>query len=131
MNIYPHFRLLHRTRLRRTWTLEISVDTERRVWNIPRGPILHAHDRHLAIELSSEDADADRSAIICWDAGPTEIRKWTPRHIVAVLHGAKLRGCFSLVRIRHNGQSHWLWVHVNPRTRHAHVSREPSLALAP
>ncbi|WP_415907267.1 hypothetical protein [Oleiharenicola sp. Vm1] len=122
MNLYPHFRLLHRIRPRPAWTLELSLDDQRKIWSIPHGPLLHPHERHLAIELVN-GIEAPESFADCWDAGPAEIRKWTSRQIVAVLHGAKLRGCFSLVRFHHAGQPHWLWVRVNPRAQQPRRTR--------
>lgn len=127
MNIFPHFRILYWKRPHDTWVLEMSVDAERRAWSIPHGPVLHARERHLAIELPGE-AHAASAISDCWDAGPVELRKWTPRHIVAVLHGAKLRGCFSLMRFRQNTPPRWLWVRVNQRAQHSRPPR-PSAAV--
>jgi hypothetical protein len=114
MNTYPHFRLLRGTRSRQTWMLELSLDSQRKAWSLPRGAVLHPHERHLAID-ATDVAETLSAPTECWDAGPAEIRKWTDRHIVTVLHGAKLRGCFSLVRFRNSGRLHWLWVRVKTR----------------
>lgn len=116
MNLYPHFRLLQRAHPRRACTLELSHDELRKTWNIPHGPPLQPHERHLAVELAGNPS-ASQMVADCWDAGPAEIRKWTPRQIVVVLHGARLRGCFSFVRFRNTGQPHWLWVRVTTRAR--------------
>ncbi len=127
MNIYPHFRILHWKRPHQSWVLELSFDSERRLWSMPHGPVLHARERHLAIELSGA-ADAVSGIPDCWDAGPVEIRKWSPQHIVAVLHGAELRGCFSLVRFRQTAPARWLWVRVSPRSRHSPLISRPVVA---
>lgn len=127
MNVYPHFRVLRWTRPHQTWMLELSVDAERRTWSIPHGPVLHTRERHLALE-QPDAGHAAHGIADCWDAGPTEIRKWTRGHIVAVLHGAKLRGCYSLVRFRRNSQARWLWVRVNSRMPHSRGT--PPMAIA-
>lgn len=128
MNLYPHFRLLRHDLPRRMWTLELSIEDEQRRWDVPRGPPLHPHERHLAVQ---REPSTDLPSIgDCWDAGPCEVRKWTPRHVVAVLHGAKIKGCFALVQFRRAGSPHWLWVrvrpahHTQPPARHTEVARE-------
>lgn len=117
MNLCPHFRLVRHGAVRPRWTLEIATATEQRTWDVPRGPPLHPRERHLAIEAS---VSAEMPVLgACWDAGPCEIRCWTPRHIVAVLHGARIKGCFSLVQFRRPGRAQWLWVRVRGGARRA------------
>lgn len=126
MNLYPHFRLLHDAPARSAWTLELSVDAERKAWIVPHGPPTRPHDRHLAIERL-DDGERPAASPACWDAGPAEIRKWQPRHVVVVLHGARLRGCFALIRVTRATHAHWLWLRVNPRA-HSVVRRSRAAA---
>lgn len=120
MSLYPHFRLLHRSAPRRTWQLELSIDDSRQSWSIPLGPPERPHARHLALEQAA-DGESANSIGDCTDAGPAEIRKRTARQITFVLHGAKLRGCFTLIRLPNTNtrQRRWLWVRVVPRARAA------------
>jgi hypothetical protein len=128
MNLCPHFRVLRPEAPRRAWALALSFEDQQKIWDVPRGAPLRARDRHLAIERTPSNAAPNIGE--CWDAGPCEVRKWMPRHIVIVLHGAKINGCFSLVRFRRYTQPHWLWVRVRPgnRTRRP-VSPAPAAVL--
>lgn len=131
MNLYPHFRLLRGASRRASSFLELTCAAGNKTWLVPRGPPTLPHERHLAVERELAPENLLGSAT-CWDAGPAEIRKWLPRHIVVVLHGARLRGCFALVRLTRAAHAHWLWTRVNPPLRPATRRTKSALsALSP
>lgn len=110
MILCPHFLLLRENAAQPRWRLQISHDGAQRLWDVPRGPPLRPRERHLALERS---LDAPALAFgPCWDAGPCEMRKWSANRVVLVLYGAKVKGCFSLVRFRGGARRRWSWVRV-------------------
>lgn len=119
-HLLPHFRLLRHDEPRRHWELEITADSEHKDWDVPRGPPQHPLEHRLAVERRTE-APAEVLGD-CWDAGPCEVRRWSPTQIVVVLHGAKLKGCFALRQLRRSHPPHWRWTRVRPLHRRVHFA---------
>lgn len=102
--------------------LRLEHDGALKSWALPKGPVLKPHERHLAIQV--EDLPLDYAhlepgispdepgagTVRLWDRGTCEVREWNDERIIVVLRGAKLHGCFALVRLHRAGPRHWLFL---------------------
>lgn len=111
----------HRARTHH-YDFRLEKDGVLKSWAVPKGPPLAPGERHLALQvedhpLSCGDFEGEIPAghygagtVRIWDRGPCEVREWTGDRIVFVSHGARLRGCFGLIRMRQLGPRHWLFL---------------------
>jgi len=105
------------------YDLRLELDGVFRSWAVPRGLSLDPGDRHLAVEVEDHPLEYGRfegvipegeyggGTVMLWDRGtwlPGE--KFTDDHIDFELSGSKLRGSWSLIRMRGEGKdgSEWL-----------------------
>jgi bifunctional non-homologous end joining protein LigD len=121
---YPHlvYVVQKREHPHPRYDLRLEVRGAFKSWVIPKGPSMNPREAHFAIETEQLDAKAQQGEVsggaIIWDrgwyepvgpgAGPSDrmvrgIRRGAMRFI---LHGKKLKGGFSLVKIREPDQ--WL-----------------------
>ncbi|MGE3973517.1 MAG: DNA ligase D [Bdellovibrionales bacterium] len=115
----------HARRLHYDFRLEFAGTLKS--WAVPKGPSLNPKDKRLAVEVEDHPIDYatfegdipegeyGAGHVIVWDFGT-----WTPTsnvtagfkkgHIDFVLHGKKLHGAWSLVRLRSDtsGKNNWL-----------------------
>lgn len=94
-----------------------------RSWAIPKGPSMNPSDKRLA--LSVEDHDLEyiafegvipkgqygAGAVIVWDSGSYDTMEWGDEKISFFLHGRKLKGGFTLTRLKGGGKGkEWLLI---------------------
>jgi bifunctional non-homologous end joining protein LigD len=118
------------TRLHYDFRLE--VDGVLASWAVPKGPTLVAGDKRLAMHVEDHpfayrtfegvipDGQYGAGEVIVWDRGWYELAEGSdPAHEIAhgkikfILHGKKLRGMFSLVKIKPRADEHgdpWLLI---------------------
>lgn len=89
-------------------------------WAVPKGLPERPGVRRLAVQVEDHDlsfgdfegtipeGEYGAGEIRIWDRGTYEAREWTDERIVVVLHGARLRGAYSLIRFRRKGEREWL-----------------------
>lgn len=111
----------HRARAHH-FDFRLEKDGVLKSWAVPKAPPLAAGEKRLAIQTEDHPLDYGRfegeipagrqgaGSVRIWDRGPCEVREWTDDRIVFVLHGARLRGCFGLMRMRHPGPGRWLFL---------------------
>lgn len=111
----------HRARTRH-FDFRLEKDGVLKSWAVPKAPPLAAGEKRLAIQVEDHPLDYGdfegeipagqygAGAVRLWDRGPCEVREWTDDRIVFVLHGARLRGCFGLIRMRPLGPRRWLFL---------------------
>lgn len=111
----------HRARAHH-FDFRLEKDGVLKSWAVPKAPPLAAGEKRLAIQVEDHPlACGDFEGEIpagqhgagsgrIWDRGWCEVREWTDDRIVLVLHGARLRGCFGLIRMRPPGARHWLFL---------------------
>jgi DNA ligase D-like protein (predicted 3'-phosphoesterase) len=117
------------------YDFRLEADGVLRSWAVPKGPSLNPRDKRLAV--ATEDHPLDYAGfegviaagqygagrVIVWDKGyyvnRSHDRDGEPLpaaaaiehgHIAFDLHGRKLRGRWSLTRMRRSGQNQWLLV---------------------
>jgi DNA ligase D-like protein (predicted 3'-phosphoesterase) len=116
------------------YDFRLEADGVLKSWAVPKGPSLDPRDKRLAV--ATEDHPLEYAGfegviapgeygagpVIVWDRGyyvnrshdddrPVDAGKAIERgHITFELHGRKLRGRFSLTRMRRRGKDQWLLV---------------------
>jgi len=127
----------HATRLHYDFRLEL--DGTLKSWAVPKGPSLNPGDKRLAIMVEDHPLDYrtfegvipegnyGAGAVIVWDQGTyhaveSENRQESERflraglekgHVHFVLHGEKLNGEFSLLKLRKGEANAWLLVKIS------------------
>lgn len=117
------------------YDFRLEVDGVLKSWAIPKGPSLNPADKRLAIMVEDHPFDYRKfegtipkgsygaGTVIVWDEGTYSPVGATSRkesellmeemlakgHIKFIMHGHKLKGEFSLVRM-HTGENQWLLV---------------------
>ena len=134
------------------YDFRIEVDGALKSWAVPKGLSTDPGDRRLAIRTEDHDLDyADFEGVIpegeygagtvlVWDTGKFENLTQDDGETVAIddaldnghavicLHGKKLRGAYTLQRIRDNDNEQWLIIKVDDDDADARrnpVSTEP------
>jgi bifunctional non-homologous end joining protein LigD len=120
----------HRARSRH-FDFRLEKDGVLKSWAVPRTPPLAAGEKRLAIQVEDHSLDygdfageipagqSGAGSVRLWDRGSGEVREWTDDRIVFVLHGARLRGCFGLIRLRSLGPRRWLFLSMRRGTSRA------------
>lgn len=118
--------------------LRIEKDGVLKSWALPKGPLLAPGEKHLAVEVPDHPPDyaefegdipagePGAGTVRRWDEGTCEIREWGARRIIVVLRGARLHGCYALVRAPRIGAHHWLFLSLlRPRRAGAAAAARP------
>ena len=110
-------------------------------WAIPRGPSMSPSEKRLAIKVEDHDLEyADyegiipegeygAGAVVTWDSGTYEPVEWNDDAIHFVLEGERLRGGFTLVRLKKGKGNEWLLI--KKRDEHALRDWKVDRALTP
>ncbi|AEH44153.1 DNA ligase D, 3'-phosphoesterase domain protein [Thermodesulfatator indicus DSM 15286] len=99
------------------WDLRLEKDGVLKSWAIPKGPPLEPGVRRLAIQTEDHPLDYiyfegiippgyyGAGVVKLWDKGEYDIEKWEDEKIVVNFHGEKLKGRYTLLRLR---DKNWL-----------------------
>ena len=110
-------------------------------WAIPKGPSMNPSEKRLAVHVEDHELEyADYEGIIpegeygagavaVWDAGTYELVEWSDDSIHFVLEGERLRGGFTLVRLKKGKGNEWLLI--KKRDEHALADWKLDCALTP
>jgi bifunctional non-homologous end joining protein LigD len=111
------------------WDFRLEIDGVLVSWAVPKGPSMNPADRHLAVRVEDHPLEYGTfegvipegrygaGPVIVWDAGTYKLAEGTDPgaelkrgKLVIKLHGKKLRGLFSLVKMRgaRYGDDSWL-----------------------
>jgi DNA ligase D-like protein (predicted 3'-phosphoesterase) len=129
------------------YDFRLEVDGALASWAVPKGPSLNPREKRLAVRVEDHRLDYasfegllgpgyGAGAVIVWDTGEFVLVSGSLEegHLVADLHGHKLRGGFALTRTGRDGdRERWLLVKV--ADEHADrerdiVAEEPASVLS-
>ncbi|OAG28061.1 DNA polymerase ligase N-terminal domain-containing protein [Thermodesulfatator autotrophicus] len=100
------------------WDLRLEKDGVLKSWAIPKGPPLEPGVRRLAIQTEDHPLDYiyfegiippgyyGAGVVKLWDKGQYETEKWEDDKIVINFQGEKLKGRYTLLRLR---DKNWLF----------------------
>ena len=109
-------------------------------WAVPKGPSMNPKDKRLAIMVEDHPfeykdfegvipaGNYGAGRVIIWDKGVYELigkSSIAKGHLNLILHGKKLRGEFSLVKLKDPKQNSWLLIKKNDSTSRAKKSAIP------
>jgi len=115
----------HATRLH--WDFRLEHDGVLKSWAVPKGPSMNPTDKRLAIQVEDHSleygsfegtipfGDYGAGEVIIWDRGEyepmTDMTAGLESGIITFrLHGSKLNGLFSLVRLKKGTGNEWLLI---------------------
>lgn len=122
----PRFVIQKHQATRAHYDLRLEANGVLKSWAIPKGPSLNPHDKRLAKMVEDHPLDYQyfegviptgnygAGPVIIWDRGTYELhgdfaQKMAKGHLSFTLHGTKLKGEFSLVRLP-NDENNWLLI---------------------
>lgn len=109
-----------------------------RSWAVPKGPSMNPSEKRLAVAVEDHpvgyigfegvipEGSYGAGAVAIWDSGSYEPVEWKEDRISFVLHGEKLRGGFTLTRMK--GRD---WLLIKRRDEHALSGWKLELRLSP
>lgn len=126
------------------YDFRLELDGTLKSWAVPKGPNLDPDSKRLAVEVEDHPLDyADFEGqipagqygggkVLVWDRGTWEAegdaaQGYRKGHLSFELQGEKLRGRWSLVRMRGRGEGQWLLI----KSRDEYASDEDILETAP
>ncbi|MCE5243112.1 MAG: DNA polymerase ligase N-terminal domain-containing protein [Syntrophobacteraceae bacterium] len=92
-----------------------------RSWAVPKGPSMDSKDKRLAIAVEDHslqygdfegiipEGQYGAGVVVIWDSGTYEPGEWREDRIVFTLDGTKLKGGFTLARLKGGGKE-WLLI---------------------
>lgn len=124
-----HARRLH-------YDLRLEVDGVLKSWAVPKGPSMNPADKRLAVMVEDHPLDYGgfegtipegnygAGSVIIWDRGTYEpieansraedekriLEELSKGHVRLTLHGEKLRGGFSLIRLKRGKENDWMLI---------------------
>lgn len=105
----------HASRLH--FDFRVEIDGVLKSWAIPKGPSMNPADKRLAVEVDDHplqygdfegiipEGSYGAGAVVIWDRGECEVIEQTDKKISLTLMGAKLKGHFTLTRLKPKGKS--------------------------
>ena len=108
----------------------LEMDGVLRSWAVPKGPSMNPSEKRLAIQVEDHplsyidfegtipEGDYGAGEVVIWDSGGLEVIGKTKDVIEFSLKGKKLKGIFSLVRLKARGKGNQ-WLLIKKRDDHA------------
>ncbi len=116
------------------YDFRLEIEGVLKSWAVPKGPSLNPDQKHLAVMVEDHPLDYrtfegvipegnyGAGTVMVWDEGTYDLREVTPPgereakikdglekgRLTFVLHGKKLEGEFSLIRLKKGGEKNWL-----------------------
>lgn len=130
----------HASRLHYDFRLE--MDGVLRSWALPKGPSMDPSQKRLAVQVEDHPLEYlefegiipkgsyGAGAVVIWDSGTYELLERDDRKISISLSGQKLRGGFSLIRMKGKQGSHQ-WLMIKRKDRDAQPSWKLHTELTP
>ncbi|MBS0349788.1 MAG: DNA ligase D [Proteobacteria bacterium] len=110
------------------YDLRLEMQGVLKSWAVPKGPSLNPKDKHLAVMVEDHPYDYKdfegvipagnygAGPVIIWDEGTYDLLETAnlkKGHLSFILHGHKLQGEFTLVRISKDTKDNWLLIKKN------------------
>lgn len=120
------------------YDFRLEMDGVLKSWAVPKGPSLNPADKRLALEVEDHpyhyrsfegvipEGAYGAGTVMVWDEGTYEptgapglrhseqekelLRQWEAGKMTIVLHGQKLRGAYSLFKVKNRNQNAWMLV---------------------
>jgi len=114
------FVIQHHISSREHYDLRLEQDGVLKSWAVPKGPSHNPADKRLAIQvedhpLSYRDFEGNipkgqygGGTVMLWDEGRYELLEHGENAIKFKLYGQRLKGQWTLVRIKDKGENNWL-----------------------
>lgn len=130
----------HSSRLHFDFRLE--MDGVLRSWAVPKGPSMDPSDKRLAVAVEDHPLEYidfegvipkdhyGAGAVIVWDRGDYDIIERKEDKLTFVLNGEKLKGEFSLVRLKGAGKEKE-WLLIKHKDEFAHPGWKLKTSLTP
>jgi DNA ligase D-like protein (predicted 3'-phosphoesterase) len=112
--IQEHFARTHH------FDFRLEKDGVFKSWAVPKGVPMVPGVKRLAVQVEDHalewgdfegeipPGEYGAGSVHVWDRGTYESKEWKPDSIGFVLHGAKLRGAYELVRFEKAGERAWI-----------------------
>jgi len=113
-----------------------------RSWAIPKGPSMNPAEKRLAIQVEDHPLDYidfegvipegnyGAGEVVIWDSGELDVIEETSDVIEFSLKGKKLKGVFSLVRLKGRGKGNQ-WLLIKKKDNYAKGDWKLELSLTP
>lgn len=113
----------HASRLH--FDFRVEMDGVLKSWAVPKGPSMKPADKRLAVQVADHpleygdfegiipEGHYGAGPVVIWDRGQCEVIESTDKKISLNLNGSKLRGHFTLTRLKPRGkntQKDWLLI---------------------
>ncbi|RLB14448.1 MAG: 3'-phosphoesterase [Deltaproteobacteria bacterium] len=130
----------HASRLHYDFRLELGGVL--RSWAIPKGPSMNPKDKRLAVLVEDHpieyidfegiipEGSYGAGPVVIWDKGTFDLIEEQPNKISFRLHGDKLKGEFTLARLK-KGQKGNEWLLIKKRDGYENPDWKMTLALTP
>ena len=130
----------HASRLHFDFRLEMEETL--RSWAIPKGPSMNPSERRLAVSVEDHHLDYidfegiipkgsyGAGAVVIWDRGTYELLDNEADKISLVLNGKKLKGGFTLARLKGRGKGNE-WLLIKKKDEHASPGWKLEKGLTP
>ena len=136
----PRFVVHEHDASRLHYDFRLEIDGVLRSWAIPKGPSMDAAERRLAILVEDHPLEYidfegiipegmyGAGAVVVWDSGGYELLEEKKDKIVFLLKGKKLKGNFSLVRLKGKEKE---WLLIKQRDEYARTGWKLETSLTP
>ncbi|NIQ39056.1 MAG: 3'-phosphoesterase [Proteobacteria bacterium] len=120
----------HASRLHYDFRLELEGVL--RSWAIPKGPSMNPSERRLAVQVEDHlleyidfegiipSGQYGAGPVVIWDRGTYELIETREDKIALCLQGERLKGEFTLVRLKGRGKSNQ-WLMIKRKDEHARI----------
>ncbi len=131
------------------WDFRLEMGGVLKSWAVPKGPSLNPAERRLAVQVDDHDpayidfegiipeGDYGAGIVVVWDSGTYSLmEKGDPLRalergkLVFSLEGKRLKGGFSLVRMKGRGPKNWLLIKKRDAWARAPYEQVPALTEA-
>lgn len=124
------------------YDFRLEMDGVLKSWAIPKGPSMNPVDKRLAIQVEDHslaykdfegiipEGNYGAGKVIIWDRGSYEILEKKADRISFFLKGEKLKGNFTLVRLKRGGKGNE-WLLIKQKDRYAKSNWNLQTTLTP
>jgi bifunctional non-homologous end joining protein LigD len=126
------------------YDFRLELDGAMKSWAVPKGPSLDPHDKRMAVHVEDHPISYNKfegripakqygaGKVIIWDKGSWEpigdaAKGYKEGHLKFNLHGHKLAGRWTLVRMKSRGEKQEAWLLIKEKDEYARAAAEFSV----